>query len=260
MWIYLEIKSDQEIGFGLDVVNPTTSPCLRNDLITFDWNKGAKLDAHTTKWYEMDITSLKQNKQHLKLNLVNHSNERAIVSLEIALDCGGTILPLTLPIPAGLNISQVIDYQVIARSPLNRIYLSVSTNAHIELAAGVKNYIAEDQTPCLNAVEVERGVEYEHKPGTQWYVVSLDLLWSKANYSSIYLANKGNKTAHVTIGADVAKKYKENDKVIHAIMAHHGDVEPNTLAACLVQAADAISAARPGARREVIESYTQKIS
>ncbi len=65
--------------------------------------------------------------------------------------------------------------------------------------------------------------------------------------------------SHVTIGADVAKKYKENDKVIHAIMAHHGDVEPNSLAACLVQAADSISAARTGARRENIESYIKRL-
>ncbi len=65
--------------------------------------------------------------------------------------------------------------------------------------------------------------------------------------------------SHVTIGADVARKYKENEKVIHAIMAHHGDVEPNSLAACLVQAADTISAARTGARRENIESYIKRL-
>ncbi len=65
--------------------------------------------------------------------------------------------------------------------------------------------------------------------------------------------------SHVTIGADVAKKYKENDKVVHAIMAHHGDVEPNSLVACLVQAADTISAARTGARRENIESYIKRL-
>ncbi|MDR0405442.1 MAG: ribonuclease Y [Clostridiales bacterium] len=65
--------------------------------------------------------------------------------------------------------------------------------------------------------------------------------------------------SHVTIGADLAKKYKENNDVIHAIMAHHGDVQPNTLVACLVQAADSISAARPGARRENIESYIKRL-
>jgi len=65
--------------------------------------------------------------------------------------------------------------------------------------------------------------------------------------------------SHVTIGADIAKKYKENEAVIHAIMAHHGDVEANTLVAQLVQAADAISAARPGARRENIETYIKRL-
>ncbi len=65
--------------------------------------------------------------------------------------------------------------------------------------------------------------------------------------------------SHVTIGADIAKKYKENDDVIHAIMAHHGDVDAQTIVAQLVQAADAISAARPGARRENIETYIKRL-
>ncbi len=65
--------------------------------------------------------------------------------------------------------------------------------------------------------------------------------------------------SHITIGADVAKKYKENDKVLNAILAHHGDVEPKTIEACLVQAADGISAARPGARRENLESYIKRL-
>ncbi|OQB14992.1 MAG: Ribonuclease Y [Firmicutes bacterium ADurb.Bin193] len=65
--------------------------------------------------------------------------------------------------------------------------------------------------------------------------------------------------SHVTIGADLAKKYKENDEIIHTIMAHHGDVQPTTLVACLVQAADSISAARPGARRENIETYIKRL-
>ncbi len=65
--------------------------------------------------------------------------------------------------------------------------------------------------------------------------------------------------SHVMIGADLAKKYKEGQDVVHAIMAHHGDVEANTLVAVIVQAADAISAARPGARRENIESYIKRL-
>lgn len=65
--------------------------------------------------------------------------------------------------------------------------------------------------------------------------------------------------SHVTIGADIAKKYKENKDVVHAILAHHGDVEAETLVAQLVQAADAISAARPGARRENLETYIKRL-
>ncbi|MBR3792112.1 MAG: HDIG domain-containing protein, partial [Clostridia bacterium] len=65
--------------------------------------------------------------------------------------------------------------------------------------------------------------------------------------------------SHVTIGADIAKKYKENKEIIHAIMAHHGDVDTETIIAQLVQAADAISAARPGARRENLETYIKRL-
>lgn len=65
--------------------------------------------------------------------------------------------------------------------------------------------------------------------------------------------------SHIQLGVEAAKKFKENDAIVHAIHAHHGDVEAKTIIACLVQAADAISAARPGARRENIESYIKRL-
>ena len=65
--------------------------------------------------------------------------------------------------------------------------------------------------------------------------------------------------SHVALGVEYARKYKENETVLNAIQAHHGEVECKTVVACLVQAADAVSASRPGARRENIENYIKRL-
>ena len=68
-----------------------------------------------------------------------------------------------------------------------------------------------------------------------------------------------DQTFDIQIGVELCKKYKESPIIINAVEAHHGDVEPQSLIACLVQAADTISAARPGARRETLETYTTRL-
>ena len=194
---YIRYTTDKDLT--LSVSQRKNTPCVNS--VPFDWTTGVKQEAGKTQWYEMDITSLVNNKQHLQFTLKNLSKELSLVNLELALDCDGEIIPVSLPVPANLNISQVIDYQILARSPRNRVYVGVTTtNAAIELATSVKNYIADDQAPCQAAVEVELGKEYEHTPGTQWYKLSLDLLKSKVKNSSVYFANKNNQRAHVTFG------------------------------------------------------------
>jgi ribonuclease Y len=71
--------------------------------------------------------------------------------------------------------------------------------------------------------------------------------------------DKDNEGTHISLGVELAKKYRENAEVIHAIEAHHGDVAPRTIVACLIQAADALSASRPGARRENMDAYVKRL-
>ncbi len=227
-WVYIRLIADQDLTATVGMRN--VSPCV--NALPFDWNVGAALNAGESQWYDVDITSLKQNKQHVRLSFTNHSDAIALVNVEVALDCNGTILPITLPIPAGLTMSQVIDYQLLARSPLNRIYVGVSTDSHIELAASTKDAIAADQTPCLNAIAPEHGVEYTHEANTtQWYKISLDLLKSTTDYSSIYLANKGNSRAHVTVGMVTDCQYTTGTTLTIPVPAglEVGALAPNVL-------------------------------
>ena len=195
-WVYIRFTTDQALNITVGMRN--TDPCAA--ATPFDWSVGATQEAGTTQWYEMDITSLKQNKQHLYLEFINHANALALVNVEVALDCQGVKVPLTLPVLGNMSVGQMFDYRFIARAPLNRIYVGVTTDSKIELAAATKDAIASDKTPCLNATDLEYGVSKIHNPGTEWYRFSLDMLNNAADVASFYLANQGNARANVTIG------------------------------------------------------------
>ena len=225
---YIRFTADQDVVISVNLRN--NEPCLRS--IPFDWNVGAKQEAGTTQWYEFDITSLKENKQHLELGFTNHASGIALVGLEIALDCNGTRLPVTLPVPKGFSTGKhTLDYHLLARSPLNRIYVGVTTNEPIELAASTRSALATDPTPCQNAIELQHGVEYVHNPGKEWYKISLDLLKSKAENSSFYFANKSGSRANVTVGVVPSCMYATGATFTVPIPAgiELGAVMPNVL-------------------------------
>ena len=235
-WVYIRFITDQDLTATIGKRN--IDPCI--NAVPFDWTTGASLAAGESQWYEVDITSLKRDKKHLTLAFTNHSNNVALVNVEVALDCDGTILPITLPIYGGLSIGHTIDYNLLKYSPLNRIYVGLSTDSHIEMAASVKDAIASDPAPCLNAINPKHGVEYTHEANTtHWYKISLDWLESTAGYSSFYLANKGSQRAHVTLGVVTDCQYTPSNRITLPMPTNFdlGVLGPNVLGKLLKELA-----------------------
>ena len=227
----LSLQSDQKVMLAANVYT-TEAEFIQQEVLThleeIDWNKGVKQDALSTKWYEVDITSVKNNQQHLQVSFKNYANETAVLAVSFILN--NEIHTLPIPVPAGFERSQVIDYQILRLVPSRSIKVGVTSTATIEVATSVKSALAEDQTPCLTAIDQQHGVEYTQAAGTtQWYKLSLDWLESQADYSSLYLANKGSQTAHVTIGMVPDCKYTTGTKVTLPIPAGFdlGLVAPN---------------------------------
>ena len=231
--VALSLQSDQKVYLAAKVYETTKEYLqeeVKNNSEVIDWNSGVVLEPLMTKWYEIDIASLKKNKQHLYISFKSYAKETAVILTSLLVN--DSIMTLPIPVKAGFEFGQTIDYQLLAKLPVNNIRVGVTSTAKVEIATSVRSAIAADPTPCLNAINPKHGVEYTHKAGSsQWYKVSLDLLKSKAAYSSIYLENKSGKTAHVTIGAVTDCQYTTGSTITLPIPAglNIGAMAPNLL-------------------------------
>ena len=231
--VALSLQSDQKVYLAAKVYETTKEYLqeeVKNNSEVIDWNSGVVLEPLMTKWYEIDIASLKKNKQHLYISFKSYAKETAVILTSLLIN--DSIVTLPVPVKAGFDFGQTIDYQLLAKLPVNNIRVGVTSTAKVEIATSIRSAIAADPTPCLNAINPEHGVEYTHKAGsTQWYKVSLDLLKSKAAYSSIYLENKSGKTAYVTIGAVTDCQYTTGSTITLPIPAglNIGALAPNLL-------------------------------
>ena len=231
--ISLMIKSNVKLSLGAKVYefDEYVKEAIANSE-PIDWNSGVQQDALSTKWYDVDITSLKTNKEHLQVTFKNKAENQALVSATFVFE--GKHVSLPLSIPAGFTTTKVIDYQLLSKLParVSRIHVGVTTDSPLEVATSTFSAIASDPTPCLNAINPVHGQPYTHEAGaTKWYKISMDLLKSQGATSSVYLANKSNKKAHVTIGLVPDCQYTTGTKVTLPLPAGFelGALAPNLL-------------------------------
>ena len=231
--ISLMIKSNVKLSLGAKVYefDEYVKEAITNSE-PIDWNSGVQQDALSTKWYDVDITSLKTNKEHLQVTFTNKASNQALVSATFVFE--GKHVSLPLPIPAGFTTTKVIDYQLLSKLParVSRIHVGVTTDSPLEVATSTFSAIAADPTPCENAINPVHGQAYTHEAGaTEWYKISMDLLKSQSATQSVYLANKSDKKAHVTIGLVPDCQYTTGTKVTLPLPAGFelGALAPNLL-------------------------------
>ena len=231
--ISLMIKSNVKLSLGAKVYefDEYVQEAIANSE-PIDWNSGVQQDALSTKWYDVDITSLKTNKEHLQVTFTNKASNQALVSATFVFE--GKHVSLPLPIPAGFTTTKVIDYQLLSKLParVSRIHVGVTTDSPLEVATSTFSAIAADPTPCENAINPVHGQVYTHEAGaTEWYKISMDLLKSQSATQSVYLANKSDKKAHVTIGLVPDCQYTTGTKVTLPLPAGFelGALAPNLL-------------------------------
>ena len=204
--VYLQVTTDQPIAFGVDIDYGFGLGC--DDAREFDWTKGAVIEKGDAQWLSFDISSVKQNKQQVKLTLTNESNSIAWVGMMVSLTCPFDVaLPMVFPIPAGASVDKVVDYSYFAATKLDQLYIALITEEKISLKAVAEEATASpmDKLACENAIEVESGETYENK-GTQWYKFSGQLFSDMSRLPRFMFATPEGKTK-VTVGATVGCEY-----------------------------------------------------
>ena len=204
----------------------------------FDWNSTIKHEAFKTKWYELDIAPIKQNKEQVQISFTNSTDSMMIAIGSILLDCNSKdTISYVLPIPGGKTINKVLDYSLFAASPLDHAYISVllvptaitsledvksiktredamdlvSTNldAEIELTATRASALV-DPTLCQTTHQtLEKGKLYTQDAGTtKWYRITDEFMMNELQLlSTITLETYGDKPANVTLGATIGCNY-----------------------------------------------------
>ena len=204
----------------------------------FDWNSTIKHEAFKTKWYELDIAPIKQNKEQVQISFTNSTDSMMIAIGSILLDCNSKdTISYVLPIPGGKTINKVLDYSLFAASPLDHAYISVllmptaitsledvksiktkedameliaiNPNAEIELTATRASALV-DPTLCQTTHQtLEKGKLYTQEAGTtKWYRITDEFMMNELQLlSTITLETYGDKPANVTLGATIGCNY-----------------------------------------------------
>ncbi|MBQ5925611.1 MAG: hypothetical protein IIX03_02750, partial [Paludibacteraceae bacterium] len=215
------------------------STCENSQLLK--WNSTVKQSGLETKWYEIDLTSMQQNGQHLQLSFTNNSKNVVVVMGEILPACGSEkAIPYVLPLPAGESINQLINYNLFAMMRYPKHFkmsatvvpttaksilefkdvrskddimkfvpqdIDVITSTEVSLRANVVS-ASVDPTDCSKAATIARGVKYEQAAGeTKWYRVTDDLVNKVSLFPDVAFINNGKSAANITIAAGVSCEY-----------------------------------------------------
>ena len=205
--MYIKVTTDQPIAFGIDIDYGMAFGC--DDAREFNWATGATIKAYDAQWQHFDITSVKQNKQQVRLTFANNADSIAWVAAAITLECPFRLaLPMIFPVPANTSIDKWIDYSYFASTPVDELFVALYTDTDIQLTAVAESAVITPAEDCLNATEVLPNEKYTIQPGTSWYKFAyapFEAINDKT--PTLSFANESDKTATISMGATVGCEY-----------------------------------------------------